>query len=167
MTTSRKLDVGCRRSGWWGCPTLFFNRHHKSSKQLVSHPRLAPATPPRQYRQTGRVSEHAHIRKAGYGLPPKRPAGPSHITPQNRHKKTSKQLVSHLALAPSIPPRLYRQTGRVSEHAHIRKAGYGPPSQWPVGPQQAVDGESTQKTRTPTEDGHEVPFFLTGGVESV
>ena len=34
-------------------------------------------------------------------------------------------------------------------------------------PQQAVDEESTQKTRTPTEDGHEVPFFLTGGVKSI
>jgi hypothetical protein len=53
------------------------------------------------------------------------------------------------------------------EHAHIRKAGYGPPSQWPVGQQQAVDEESTQKTRTPMEDGHEMPFFSTGGVKSV
>jgi hypothetical protein len=53
------------------------------------------------------------------------------------------------------------------EHAHIRKAGYGLPSQWPVGPQQAVDEESTRKTRTPTKDGHEMPFFLTGGVKGV
>jgi hypothetical protein len=52
------------------------------------------------------------------------------------------------------------------EHAYIRnKAGYGPPSQW--GPQQAVDEESTGKTQTPTEDGHEMPFFLTGGVKCV
>jgi hypothetical protein len=36
-----------------------------------------------------------------------------------------------------------------------------------VGPQQAVDEESTRKTWTPTEDGHEMPFFLTGGVKSV
>jgi hypothetical protein len=38
--------------------------------------------------------------------------------------------------------------------------------QWPVGPQQAVDEESTCQTRMPTEDGHEMPFFLTGGVKS-
>ena len=36
-----------------------------------------------------------------------------------------------------------------------------------MGPQQAVDEESTRKTRMPTEDGHEMPFFLTGGVKSV
>jgi hypothetical protein len=53
------------------------------------------------------------------------------------------------------------------EHAHIRKAGYGPPSQWPVGPQQAVDEESTCQTRMPMEDGHAMPFFLTRGVKSI
>jgi hypothetical protein len=36
-----------------------------------------------------------------------------------------------------------------------------------VGPQQAVDEESTWQTRTPKEDGHEMPFFLTGGVKGV
>jgi hypothetical protein len=36
-----------------------------------------------------------------------------------------------------------------------------------VGPQQAVNEESTCQTRMPTEDGHEMPFFLTGGVKSV
>jgi hypothetical protein len=36
-----------------------------------------------------------------------------------------------------------------------------------VGPQQAVNEESTRQTRTPTEDGDEMPFFLTGGVKSV
>jgi hypothetical protein len=36
-----------------------------------------------------------------------------------------------------------------------------------VGPQQAVDEESTCQTRMPTEDGHEMPFFLTGGVKSI
>ena len=42
-----------------------------------------------------------------------------------------------------------------------------PPSKWPVGPQHAVDEESTRQPPTPMEDGHEMPFFSTVGVESV
>jgi hypothetical protein len=50
MPTSGKPDMGCRRSGWWGCPTLFFQkRHQKSSKQLISHLLLAPAIPPHRH----------------------------------------------------------------------------------------------------------------------
>jgi hypothetical protein len=32
-----------------------------------------------------------------------------------------------------------------------------------VGPSQAVDEESTPQTRTPTDDGHKMPFFLPEG----
>jgi hypothetical protein len=92
MPTSGNPEMGCRRSGQWGHPTLFFiMKTHKTSKQLISRLPLAPATPPCQH----------------------------------------------------------RLTGRVWEHAHIRKVGYGPLSQWPVGPLQAVDEESTRQTRTP------------------
>jgi hypothetical protein len=50
MPTSRKLDMGCLRIAMGPCHIILKNRHQKSSKQLVSHPRLAPATPPRQYK---------------------------------------------------------------------------------------------------------------------
>ena len=40
-------------------------------------------------------------------------------------------------------------------------------SAWPEGPSQPVDEESTRQRRMPMEDGSEMPFFLTGGVESI
>ena len=92
MPTSRKLDMGCRRSGWWGCPTLFFrtdNKSQASSSFLTS--RSPPPPIPVNIDRRGGFRSMPTSRKTDMGRRRSGRWGRSKLSMKNRPGKPGRQ----------------------------------------------------------------------------